>query len=102
MKTHSVVGLAVAATVGAAAALSWALWIWLAFSSALSEATGQNPMIRSELELIDQAAGKAVRDGDLGGEWRPALFGFTSCPDICPTTLASVTAALEELSQQPM
>jgi hypothetical protein len=96
MKIHSVIGLAVAATVGAAAALSWALWIWLAFSSAPLEATGQGPVITSEFEPIDQTTGKTVRDDDLGGKWQLALFGFTSCPEICPTTLANVTAAREE------
>ncbi|HET6522557.1 MAG TPA: hypothetical protein VFG47_22445 [Geminicoccaceae bacterium] len=54
MKTRNVIGLAVAATVGGAAALSWALWIWLAFSGAASEATGQRPVITSESELIDR------------------------------------------------
>ena len=30
-------------------------------------------------------------------KWQLVFFGFTSCPDICPTTLGTVTAALEEL-----
>jgi hypothetical protein len=33
MKTRGIIGLAVAATVGSAAALSWSLWIWLALNS---------------------------------------------------------------------
>jgi protein SCO1/2 len=27
-------------------------------------------------------------------------FGFTSCPDICPTTLADIRAAFEELEEE--
>lgn len=96
MKTRSIIGLAVAAIVGGAAALSWSLSIWLAFRSAPSEATGQGPVITSEFDLVDQT-GKTVRDEDLGGKWQLVSFGFTSCPDICPTTLADITAALEEL-----
>src|SRR3712207_9512812 len=50
----------------------------------------------SEFELVDQT-GKTVRDEDFEGKWQLVFFGFTSCPDICPTTLANVTAALEQL-----
>jgi len=43
--------------------------------------------------LSDQA-GRERSDADLRG--RPSLlfFGFTYCPDVCPTTLAALSAAL--------
>ena len=96
MRTRTAVGLAVAALVGGAAALSWALSIWLVPASPTPEATAQGPVITSEFELVDQT-GKAVRDEDFDGKWQLVFFGFTSCPDICPTTLSNVTAALEGL-----
>ena len=51
MNVRSVIGVAVAATVGSAAALSWSIWVWIAFSSAPSEAMGQGPVITSERGL---------------------------------------------------
>jgi protein SCO1 len=97
MRTRSLIGLAVAALVGGAAALGWALSIWLVPASAPREAAAQGrPLITSEFELVDQA-GKPVRDDDFDGKWQLVFFGFTACPDICPTTLTNVTAALEEL-----
>ena len=96
MRIRSLIGLAAAALVGGAAALGWALSIWLAPTSAAPEATAQDPVITSEFELVDQT-GKTVRDEDFEGKWQLVFFGFTSCPDICPTTLANITAALEEL-----
>jgi protein SCO1/2 len=47
-------------------------------------------------QLTDQN-GLAVTQKDVLG--KPALFffGFTYCPDVCPTVLASMTAALSKL-----
>jgi protein SCO1/2 len=95
MRTRPLVGLAVAALVGGAAALGWALSIFFSLREEEPVATG-SPVITSEFELVDQT-GKAVRDEDFDGKWQLVFFGFTSCPDICPTTLANVTAGLEEL-----
>jgi protein SCO1/2 len=79
---------------GAAAAPSWALWHVV--ETTPSAATAEEPLIRSEFELVDQD-GRTVRGQDLHGRWPLVFFGFTACPDICPTTLTNVTAALEEL-----
>lgn len=41
--------------------------------------------------------GKRVSDTDFRGRFLLIAFGFTHCPDICPTGLATMTAALEAL-----
>ena len=41
--------------------------------------------------------GRTVRGEDLHGKLQLVFFGFTTCPDICPTTLTKITAALEDL-----
>ena len=41
--------------------------------------------------------GKRVRLSDSAGRLRLLYFGYTHCPGICPTTLAEVHLALEEL-----
>jgi protein SCO1/2 len=52
--------------------------------------------IRADFALIDQT-GAPVTDEDLRGRWLLVFFGFTSCPDVCPTTMAEVAAARELL-----
>ncbi|QFT99714.1 SCO1/SenC family protein (plasmid) [Roseovarius sp. THAF8] len=34
---------------------------------------------------------------DFEGQWMLVFFGFTNCPDICPTTLSEVAAVMEGL-----
>lgn len=40
---------------------------------------------------------RTVSDADFRGEFMLVAFGYTNCPDVCPTVLADVTNALEEL-----
>ena len=41
--------------------------------------------------------GAAFTDADLRGRAQAVLFGFTGCPDICPTTLFELSTLLKEL-----
>ena len=91
----------VGSTVAAAAAVlvigGWALALFTAPDRAASvEAQQGRALIKSEFALVDQT-GRAVTERDFAGRWQLVFFGFTYCPDVCPTTLATVTAVLEEL-----
>ena len=46
--------------------------------------------------LTDQD-GKRRASTDFGGKYQLVYFGYTFCPDVCPTTLALVAAALDKL-----
>jgi cytochrome oxidase Cu insertion factor (SCO1/SenC/PrrC family) len=46
--------------------------------------------------LID-TQGRPVTDASLLGKPTAIFFGFTYCPEVCPTTLAEMTAALADL-----
>ncbi|MEQ8587973.1 MAG: SCO family protein [Thalassobaculaceae bacterium] len=46
--------------------------------------------------LTDQT-GRTVTEETYEGTWQVVFFGYTFCPDICPTDLATMTAALDEL-----
>ncbi len=48
------------------------------------------------LELPD-ASGKLRRLEDFRGKLVVLFFGFTHCPDVCPTTLADIAGALKTL-----
>jgi cytochrome oxidase Cu insertion factor (SCO1/SenC/PrrC family) len=47
-------------------------------------------------QLIDQN-GKPVSDADLKGKWQLVFFGYTHCPDTCPTALNEIALALDRL-----
>ena len=52
---------------------------------------------RRPFELVDQH-GVGRTDADFRGAYMLMYFGFTYCPDTCPTTLLKITNALEELA----
>lgn len=41
--------------------------------------------------------GKTVTDRDFRGKYMLVYFGYTLCPDVCPTTLAAIGDALDKL-----
>lgn len=62
------------------------------------------PTALPEFSLIDQA-GDAVTNDVFRGHWNLVFFGFTHCPDICPTTLQILAEARRELAaagQEPL
>jgi protein SCO1 len=52
--------------------------------------------IGGPFRLVDQD-GKTVTDADLKGKWSLVYFGYTHCPDACPTALNDIAIALDEL-----
>ena len=52
--------------------------------------------IGGPFKLVDQD-GKPVTDADLKGKWQLVFFGYTHCPDTCPTALNEVALALDQL-----
>ena len=46
---------------------------------------------------MQSTLGKAVGPKDFEGKLQLIYFGYTSCPDICPTTLTVIKQAVEEL-----
>ena len=57
-----------------------------------------------EFSLVDQNGNRADQS-IFEGQWDLVFFGFTHCPDICPTTLqvlSTAKTALEEQGQSPL
>ena len=46
--------------------------------------------------LVDQT-GARRSDADFRGKYMLVFFGYTFCPDVCPTTLAVMAAALDKM-----
>jgi protein SCO1 len=52
--------------------------------------------IGGPFQLVDQN-GKTFTDADLKGKWSLVYFGYTHCPDACPTALNDISIALSQL-----
>jgi cytochrome oxidase Cu insertion factor (SCO1/SenC/PrrC family) len=48
--------------------------------------------------LTDQN-GRAVTEADFAGRYLLVYFGFTYCPDVCPTELGIIASAMDELGE---
>lgn len=55
--------------------------------------------IGGSFTLVDQN-GKTVTNTALEGKWLLVYFGYTHCPDACPTTLNDIALALQDLGAQ--
>jgi protein SCO1/2 len=64
-------------------------------STSTRAVSGTGPEIAA-FSLTDQT-GAAISKKDVLGRPAVLFFGFTFCPDVCPTTLASMTSYLKQL-----
>ena len=60
-------------------------------SGAISVTDTKGRLPGGPFQLTDQN-GRAVDQSILDGKWTLVFFGFTYCPDFCPTTLAAIDA----------
>ena len=51
-------------------------------------------------KLVDHQ-GNQVDVSSLKGNWQLMFFGFTFCPDICPTTMAVLNRAVSKMEKAP-
>ena len=55
----------------------------------------ETPRDLGEFELVDHR-GQPFTAASLEGQWTLIFFGFTFCPDICPTTMAFLAELVRE------
>src|SRR5262249_54242137 len=55
--------------------------------------------IGGTFHLTDQN-GKTVTEDNLKGKWQLVFFGYTHCPDACPTALNEISLALDKLGSK--
>ena len=51
------------------------------------------------IPALQQGNGSSFDMASLQGKWSLLFFGYTNCPDICPTTLNTVAQAKKKLKQ---
>ena len=94
---YALLGGGIALSLSAAA---FALWVLLAPPAAHQAGASATMQIMEPLDgsfrLTDEQ-GRTVTDKDFGGQYRIMTFGFTHCPDICPTQLQVIENALNQL-----
>jgi protein SCO1 len=61
-----------------------------------SDAAVELPQIGGHFAL-STSDGRRVTDETFRGKWLIIYFGYTGCPDVCPTTLSSMGVALQKL-----
>ncbi|QDH72238.1 SCO family protein [Brevundimonas sp. M20] len=66
--------------------------------SAEVTSTGQ-PQVGGPFQLVNEE-GQPVDETLLNGKWSLVFFGFTYCPDFCPTTLSMLEATKARLGDQ--
>ena len=97
MRRRTVI-LGAAGALGAAAG-TLALGAWRSRGIAPPDPDRPLPLDRMDWRLTDHDGRKVAAADWLG---RPAMvfFGFTWCPDVCPTTLSDISLWLEELGPE--
>jgi protein SCO1/2 len=58
----------------------------------------QGMVLGGPFRLTDHT-GRQVTEADFAGRFLLVYFGFTYCPDVCPTELGTVAAALDTLEE---
>ena len=90
--------LGAAGALGAAAG-TLALGAWRSRGIAPADPDRPLPLDRMEWRLTDHD-GREVAAADWLGRPAMVFFGFTWCPDVCPTTLSDISLWLEELGSE--
>jgi protein SCO1/2 len=76
--------------------LTVALLVFLAGTAAPLRAAPAPDLIDTHFTLTG-LDGRRVSEADYRGKWLLVYFGYTFCPDVCPTTLSEVGTALDTL-----
>ncbi len=82
----------IVALVGVGAATAWRAWM------PASEAGSGEALVGGPFELIN-GTGETVTEADFAGKPFAIFFGFTYCPDVCPTSLFDMAGWIDALGE---
>ncbi len=75
------------------------LWRWSCATARGGRPGVLGSAIGGPFQLVDQN-GQTVTNTDLEGKWLLVYFGYTHCPDACPTALNNIALALSDLGAE--
>lgn len=84
---YGIIGLVVAVVI-----LGTGAFVWLSHGGTASLIGGSY--------ALEDGNGKQITDRDFRGKYVLVYFGYTFCPDVCPTTLNEVADALDHLGDK--
>lgn len=61
--------------------------------------TSGEALVGGPFELVN-GSGETVTEADFAGQYMLIYFGFTFCPDVCPTELSRISTAMEDLGTE--
>lgn len=97
--------LLVAAVLSAVLALAGGYWLSshllgnIPDASELHATVFREPRIIEPFTLVDHT-GKRFDNSSLQGRWSFVFFGYTHCPDVCPTTLSVLNSVAHRLEHE--
>ena len=99
MQRRRLLGLSTAgvALAGGTLVAGW----WQVDGPGATEVIGQRPLPLSQMEFeLTNHKGDAVGPETLIGRPSMVFFGFTYCPDVCPTTLSDISGWLDDMGEE--
>ncbi|MCG8548545.1 MAG: SCO family protein, partial [Alphaproteobacteria bacterium] len=98
-----VIGTMLVALVGIAVA-AWIAWSQIAEEETAAGMAGAKAL-RIDLDIggpfkLTNHLGETVTDASYRGRFMLVYFGYTYCPDVCPTELANMATALAHLGKR--
>lgn len=94
--------------VGIAVAALGGILILLGLKTAPEPALPQKPLAAAQPAMTPLPAfaltshhGTSFTDANLRGRWTYMFFGYTHCPDVCPTSLAALADVMRRLDGVP-
>jgi protein SCO1/2 len=88
----------IAAAVVAAIIVGVGVRLFLSGAPETGRSSSGEALVGGPFVLVDQE-GRLRQDSDFRGNYMLVMFGYTFCPDVCPTTLYNVTLALDTLDE---
>jgi protein SCO1/2 len=73
--------------------------VWAVSTRSDAPRTATLPVLGGPFKLTDQD-GRVVTDADFHGKWVLLYFGYTHCPDACPTAFNTIAEALDQLGSR--
>jgi len=71
---------------------------WRHYLAPPAATVSRGPTIGGPISLVDQD-GKPVTGADFRGHFVLVYFGYTFCPDVCPTSLSTMADAIDLLGE---
>lgn len=85
---------------------SWGAWVaalvvapflvWIQYQTFTGHGQSVKPVESPTFTLLDHQ-GRSVTEADFKGRFLLVYFGYTYCPDVCPTSLSTQAQALDRL-----